>query len=319
MNGTWIRPDVSDWSVCNTETGGSNESVWLEDPETGASWLHKNTTVPKSGIEQGEDWSEVIATRVAQLVGVPCAETRLCHRNGRRGSISRNIKPKDDDLWEGDVVLGDANAPGYFPHREGAPGVDPYRPSIRRPGHSLPNIKAALESYLAPHSFLGPASMGAYDVFAGYAVLDALIANRDRHEQNWAVTIPMLGDDPGRLAASYDHASSLGFNLTDSSRVQRLDDDVQMEAWLRKGTAWRFEHSGRAPSLVDLADRAIATCSPVGAEWWRERLRDCSLESLFDSLHDPGIPEMSEPSTKFVIAVLTNNLRRLQDALLIRA
>jgi hypothetical protein len=45
--------------------------------------------------------------------------------------------------------------------------------------------------------------MSAYDVFCGYLVLDALVANSDRHDHNWAVFLPpTLQDERPALAAS---------------------------------------------------------------------------------------------------------------------
>jgi hypothetical protein len=70
-----------------------------------------------------------------------------------------------------------------------------------------------------------PFDATAFDVFAGYVVLDAWVANRDRHDNNWAVLRPItLSADPLRLCGSYDHASSLGFNVTDEERSVRLAD-----------------------------------------------------------------------------------------------
>lgn len=108
----WDRVDVSGWPVLRAEQAGSTENLWLEEPATGRRWLHKDTVIPQNGLEQGEDWSEVISTQVAELVGVPCAATRLCERNGRRGSLSLSVVPDGHDLWEGTVILERADAPG---------------------------------------------------------------------------------------------------------------------------------------------------------------------------------------------------------------
>lgn len=126
----WDRVDVSGWPVLRAEQAGSTENLWLEEPATEHRWLHKDTVIPQNGLEQGEDWSEVISTEVAKLLGVPCAPVRLCERNGRRGSLSLSVVPEGHDLWEGTVILERADAPGYFSHREGAPGVDPARPDV---------------------------------------------------------------------------------------------------------------------------------------------------------------------------------------------
>lgn len=152
----WQRIDVSSWPLYVVEQAGSTLTRWVEEPSTSRRWLHKDTLIPGRGVEQGEDWAEVIATRVAQLLGAPCAATRLCAREGRRGSLSLDIVPAGYALNEGGVLLEDARVPGYFPHRDQVPGIDPARPHVRRPGHNLPNIRLALSDVIPPHDFDGP-------------------------------------------------------------------------------------------------------------------------------------------------------------------
>ena len=309
----WARLDVSTWAVTDIERAGSHENLWLAEPETGALWLHKDTATPSNGVEQGEDWSEVVSTQVAALLGVPCATTRLCLRHGRRGSLSRSVRPIDADLWEGKVVLEDLGATDYFPHVERSPGVDPARPGVKRPGHSLRNIKLALESVAAPPGFDGPASLDAFDVFVGYLLLDALIANRDRHEQNWAVLRPQLLGPSVRLCPSYDHASSLGYNLADLDRERRLASDDAMVRWAKRGTAWRFEHIGKPTTLVAHAMKAVQLASPEGANWWRSQIEAMDLDPLMASLRDQQIWGMSHLAVTFAHRLLDVNLRRLRD------
>jgi hypothetical protein len=314
----WDRIDVSEWVVRSVEQRGSSRNLWLEEPGTERQWLHKDTVIPSNGIEQGEDWSEVISTQVAKLLGVPCARTRMCSRGGRRGSISLSFLPKWHSLNDGTVVMERAAVAGYYRHVEGQPGIDPARPDMRRPGHSLPNIRAALRDVLAPPNFEGCQAMDGldgFDVFAGYMVLDALIANRDRHEQNWAVLTPPLTTSPERLAPSYDHASSLGFNLTDDKRRTYLQGSGQLQAWAEKGTAVRFEHKDRPPTLVQHATEAIKLCSSSGAHWWHQQIENLSLEPALLPLRERAVPGMSEVAATFADNLLNLNLRRLRDAI----
>lgn len=173
---TWAQVDVSTWEVFEVEQSGTSVAEWLVEPSTGVLWLHKPTDIPANGVEQSEDWAEVVATQGAVLFGVPCARTRLCVRDGRRGSISRSIRPDTHDLHHRAVVLADV--PGFVPQVEGGPrATDPSRPGVRRPGHTLDNIRDALDGVISPPGFGLPEWLTAFDVFAGYAVLDALIAN----------------------------------------------------------------------------------------------------------------------------------------------
>jgi hypothetical protein len=297
--GAWEQVNASDWEVWEIEQSGSTEATWLLEPSTGERWLHKDTKIPSNGVEQGEDWSEVVSTQVAHRLGVPCAPTRLCIRAGRRGSLSRSILPKGHDLWEGAVVLETAGVPGFFRQIEGGPPAeDPQRPGVRRPGHSLNNIKAALAGVVPPPGFEGPDGLTAFDVFAGYMVLDALIANPDRHEQNWARLTPRLQTLPEALSPSYDHASSLGHNLQDPGRQRCLGDPARLEKWATKGRAGRFEHLPPAPTLAEHAANAVEMCTDEGAHWLRQQLHTLDLAPVLEALNRCDVPEMSEDAAR---------------------
>jgi hypothetical protein len=315
LEGAWVRADVSDWPIRRVEQIGSTQNLWLLDRSTGQEWLHKDTVIPSNGIEQGEDWAEVMSTRVAMELGVPCATTRLCIREGRRGSLSLSVIPEAHDLWEGPVVLEASGASGYFRHVEGEPGIDPDRPGVRRPGHNLPNIREALGDVGSPLMFGGPATLTGFDVFAGYVLLDALIANRDRHEQNWAILAPRVKDSRDTLAPSYDHASSLGYNLTDERRRAFLAAPERLVAWAEKGTAYRFEHSARPESLVAHAMNALALSSRQGADWWAERIHGLRLQPLISEVLEEQVPDVSPDAARFACELLELNAGRLRDAL----
>lgn len=315
-DGTWIRIDASSWPVRAVEQTGSSANLWLENPADGTRWLHKDTVIPASGIEQGEDWSEVVSSQVARELGVPHAETRLCIRHGRRGSLSLSVLPSEDySLNEGTVILERAAISDYVPHSEGKPAVDPGRPEVRRPGHSLKNVGIALKNAQAPPGFTGPPNCAAFDVFAGYMILDALIANRDRHEQNWAVLTPQLLSPPEYLSPTYDHASSLGYNLTNEKRERLLSNRPAMVRWANRGTAWRFEFKSRPNTLVDHAADAVQLCSSEGADWWRDRLDVLDLSAILTTLRSRQIDALSEAAARFADELLQINLRRLRDAI----
>jgi hypothetical protein len=223
------------------------------------------------------------------------------------------VRPRGWALWEGGLRLESVEAPGYVPHREKEPAVDPDRPGVRRPGHSLENIRLALEGVDVPPGFRGP-PISAFDVFVGYLVFDALIANRDRHEQNWAVLDPLLEPTPLQLAPSYDHADSLGFNVREQEATQRVHEG-SVGVWAERGTAHRFEHLGRPETLVSLAARAVGLGGSQGVAWWRRKLTELELQPLLAELLERRIPAMSEASVRFVGVLLQHNLGRLRDAI----
>jgi hypothetical protein len=74
----------------------------------------------------------------------------------------------------------------------------------------------------------------ALEVFIGYVLLDAWIANQDRHHQNWAA---LTFQRRRCLAPTFDHGASMARNLSDSEREERLttrDVNRKMPAFVRK-------------------------------------------------------------------------------------
>jgi hypothetical protein len=119
--------DVTSWRVRDEEPAGLDEKCWLTDT-SGQDWLFKPVTVHASnGVIQGEDWAEKLSAEMGALLGVPTAKVELAIRDGRRGSISLDLKPDGWELHAGAVLLA---------------GIVPFYVSRdrERRGHSLDNI-----------------------------------------------------------------------------------------------------------------------------------------------------------------------------------
>jgi hypothetical protein len=293
--------DVSAWRVRDEEPAGGDEKEWLTDPD-GRDWLFKPVTEHQSFV-QGEDWSEKLSAEMGRLLGVPCAKVELAVRARRRGSISLDLKPANWELQPGAVLLAQT-----VPNYDSA--------DRRRRGHSLVNIETALEGFGPPPGAQVPTAFEAFDVFVGYLVFDAWIANRDRHDENWAVLLPPPPESSSALAGSYDHASSLGFNLTDTERERRLRERT-VHAWAMRGDAYRFEWPGGAkrgiPTLVDFAAAAISTRRPEVRSHWISHLEAVEDQAVADLV--ARMPEMSQPACNFVVELATINRERLLHAL----
>jgi hypothetical protein len=293
--------DVSGWDVVADETSGAEEKYWLQEPGRDLRWLFKATTIRGDHV-YGEDWAEKCVSELGGLLGVPCATIELATRNEKRGCISADLRPSQFELHHGRVLLEECGAPGYV-HQMGR----------SHPGHSLKNICSSLRDALPPPGCELPFDASAYDVFAGYTVLDAWVANRDRHDTNWAVLRPAFASDgPLRLCGSYDHASSLGFNLTDEHCSRRIADDT-VKAWCEKGTAQRFDydHSRPMPTLVELASHALDLASPAARDHWLQRFRQVEEIDVRNVLGRVSV--MSDPARTFAEIVLDVNRKRVLD------
>jgi hypothetical protein len=182
----------------NPEPGGGDANVWLIEPGTDGLCALFKPVVAKAGRRQGEDWAEKAVEQIAHLLNIPSARILMATRRGQAGLLSYDLAPGGSELQTGAVMIGEID--------------DRLIPRAKeRFGHNLDNIYVVL-SRLAAVAM--PDKFTAYDQFCGYLILDALVANRDRHEENWGV----LRDPEGRvtLAPSYDHGNSLGFNLADA-------------------------------------------------------------------------------------------------------
>ncbi|RJQ88581.1 hypothetical protein [Amycolatopsis panacis] len=294
--------DVSKWPVASIEPRGDEPKTWLEEPDSHQEprrWLFKPITRHEWG-DQGEDWSEKISAEVGRLLAVPCARVELAMHKGERGLISLDLAPRPLQLFAG-MLLMPGVVPGY---QVGAARVD------GRPGHSLSNIRLALAGCAPPPASALPPTFHAFDVFVGYLLLDALIANRDRHDENWAILRPADPVQPDMLCGAYDHASSLGYNLRDADREQKLRGG-RVVHWVKRGTAWRFEHSTPPGpvTLVALAAEGLRMAGPATRGYWMDRLHNVDTNLLVNVVS--RIPGMSDPARTFAMEVLRLNRERL--------
>lgn len=291
MSSSFPIVDADAWPLASTESSGGDEKQWVED-EDGSLWLFKPRT-EHAGWWQGEDWAEKITSEVAVVLGVPAAVVELAVRGGRHGSLSLSLRPEGWELQHGALLLGEL-FPGYEPR------------SKARAGHSLDNIERVLADVRPP---AGLHQMSAFEAFTGYLVLDALVANQDRHEENWAVLRPLPGGELVTLAGSYDHGSALGFNLTDAKRLLELDRDG-VPTFCQKAIAHRFDRNGDGRlTLVGLAHSALTRCTPtVRSHWLRsvEAVTESALGNTVDR-----VAGLSDPVRNFTQALLTTNRRRL--------
>jgi hypothetical protein len=291
----WESVEVSSWPLLEVEKKGQGQRRWVRYPVTQDAWLFKPVVV-KAGHRQGEDWAEVLASRVGQDLGVPCASIRLATSSDVEGCLSKDHKPRQGwEIQPGSVLLTDVE-PTYQSRAKG------------RPGHSLTNIQKLLTDFAVPVGF-EPDAFTAFDVFVGYLVLDAVIANRDRHDDNWSVLRPP-DRGPDRLCGAYDQAASLGFNLADDYRTQCIRSG-HVEKWARKGTAHRFEHppDEAPPTLVALAHRALKMVDPSVASHWLAAVEGLDVDEV-ERLARPS-PVMSEVAVTFAMSVLRINRERM--------
>ncbi len=301
MPNQWTIVDASPWELAGEETQGRRRHPWLRHADQERTWLFKET-VDEPGRPFHEDLTEKIASELARHVGIPAAKVELAQRDGTRGCLVEDVRWSKGSDQPGQVLLGGVVEDYDADHKQ-------------HRGHSVANIRIALEGFAGPPGSPTPPQFGAFDVFAGYLVFDALIANSDRHDRNWAVLTRPPGEaGPDVLCASYDHASSLGFNLSDQERARRMESGT-VESWARAGKARQFEREHGQPiqSLVDLAQSAIHLCAQEVREHWRTAVLSVHSDVVTHLLD--AAPGLTDVTRRFTHEMVMINRRRLLDAL----
>lgn len=256
----------------------------------------------------GENWAEKIASELADLLGLPHAHYDLAVWNGHKGVLSLLFVPENGRLILGNELLAAIHTD--YPQRE-----------IRRVrDHTLGRIHALLTSPLIglPPNWksISDRIASAYDLFLGYLLLDAWIANQDRHHENWG-----LISHQGQiyLAPSYDHAASMGQNESDATRQDRLmtrDRGRHISAYITKARSAIYDRktSKKALLTLDLFIKAAGK-SPNAAKVWLDQLQQIpgnACQNLFEQLPDDEITSLAK---QFALKMLELNKQRLLETL----
>lgn len=306
--------DVTAWERLNTEQMGTKPKFWCLD-ESGIEFLFK-----ESRSHAGEHWSEKVAAEIAGALGLPHAEIDLAVCDGKNGTISRTfLHPTEpSSLIHGNELL--------FEHDPNYP-ID--APNFRLAQHTLDRIISGLRGSGAvlPDGFTGPEGVHtACDLFVGYLLLDALIVNTDRHHANWAVILSPNRDGTYlvEIAPTFDHASSLGRELSDSHRSAKLDAERTrqqhqhqprhrpqtiagyLESDKGRGRIYQSEHDENPLHPMQVFQKAREKF-PDAAEAWLNRLEAVPMTRFEEIVAEVPSKIMSQPARDFGLCLIELN------------
>lgn len=306
------------WLRGAPEPSGDERKRWFHAPEESqysGHWLFKPRTEKLLKLSKarrargdspdvltsGEDWAEKLSFEFAQALDLPAAETELAtatppDESRVWGSMSRDMRPKRWPWSAGASLIAE---------------VDPEFDAHTCVGHTL----EAVRDVLTEAKVAGPVGTRyerwpAFDVWAAYMLLDAWIANTDRHAHNWGVV-----QDPTSgatfLGPSFDHGSALAAVMAESNRTALVDRNA-VSRWCANGKSKRFD-GGQPRNLVDLAVKGLSLCTPDARAHWVSKIAAVDL-AVCDS-HISRIPNMSDHTRSFLHTLVITNRKRLCDAL----
>lgn len=271
-------------------------------------WLHRDNRLYLFKIGRaytGENWAEKVACELCALLGLPHAHYELAVWMNKKGVLSETIVPPDGRLVMGNELLAEIHS--TYPEQQRYKVQD----------HTLGRIIALLNNpdILLPMNWQPPSNaiQNAEDVFLGYLLLDAWIANQDRHHENWGV----IHHGDIYLAPTYDHAASMGQNESDSKRKELLttkDQGRHISRYIEKAHSAIYLNKSETKSLLTLAVfQQLATKRPQAARLWLQRLSDISPEQCQNVFNKIPPSEISETAIEFAMTLLELNKKRLLE------
>lgn len=295
MSEFYTNIEVQQEWVRDVEQLGSKPKIWFE--LEGHRWLFK-----ESRENTGEDWSEKVASEVAALVGLPTHHVELASRGTKLGCAAKSFLGPGQALAHGNELLG-GMITGY--DKEKVRGQS---------DHTFENIVTVLEKlFESPR----PRTV-ACSRMAGYLVLDALVGNTDRHHQNWGVVVQgKRGADQVllvhsiQLAPTFDHASSLGRELNDETRLRLMEQNA-LERYARRARGGIFGNRLAKHGLSPIATvEMLAARYPLFFAPWREKLQLLDMRRFSTILDRVPETRMSPAARSFALAFLQSNRKLL--------
>ncbi|MBE4200895.1 hypothetical protein HJ090_00920 [Vibrio parahaemolyticus] len=284
---------------------GTKEKFWFRFKGGNVRWLFKY-----SRENTGEHWSEKVAEQLCKELGIPHVSYEMAQMNERYGIVSPNVIPENCRMIMGNEVLH-KDSPSTYPKP-----VKDTQQFVRIKEHTVQRVLGCfdLSGVLPPKDWDSIKGLNAGDVFCGYLMLDALISNQDRHHENWAIVIDSETKER-YLCETYDHAASLGRELLDTEREDRLktnDKNRKVEKFVQKARSELFKLKTDRKPLLTIDAFFISVEKREHAKiFWLERLRaltDDKIRAIFNNIPTEVI---SDVARTFSLQMVLENKKKV--------
>lgn len=253
----------------------------------------------------GENWAEVVSADLCELIGIPHAEYGFSEYDGRPGVVTKLFVPKGARLVHGNELLERVFAGDYDPKLQ-------YKQTQYTPRRVFALLRSG-NVIKPPKGYqLIDGVDTALDVFIGYLMFDVLIANQDRHHENWGVIV-----DPKivYLTPSFDHASSLGRNESDETRLRKMqtsDQRQNMKYYVEKASTPFYSSSDTSKRLSTMEAFLEGAKLQKGAALnWISQLQKLSTEDFLETFRRHSKHIDSQVAIAFAVKMLSLNRERL--------
>jgi hypothetical protein len=288
---------VPDDASEDSEQLGTKEKFWY--------WQNNKRYLFKAvRANTGEHWSEKVACELGTLLGLPHAHYELAVWKGKKGVITPSIVSDGEQLVHGNELLTRV----YYDY--------PIQEKYQVKQHTLKEIFVLMNNPVVQLPLDWEPIEGietAFDVFIGYLLLDAWIANQDRHHENWAFIITK--ESTTHLASTFDHGAGLGRNETDANRQERLetrDKGRSIEHYVTKARSAIYDKvsSNKPLHTINVFFKA-AQKRPLAGKIWLNRLKKVSFANIQQIFAQIPATEITPIASEFAKKILALNHKRL--------
>ncbi|WP_083412266.1 HipA domain-containing protein [Exiguobacterium sp. KRL4] len=262
--------DITHWKV-NDElmASGTREKYWVICPNTRENYLFK---LPKENT--GEIWAEKIAAEIGKSIGLNMMTVEIAIYNNQTGLLLRNFSSKTNEFFDGgDLIKRNI--------------IDFQINDLT--DYTLDNVMNAIAPFRLEQGILST------------LVFDALIANQDRHCENWGIIFE--SSDDIKMSPIFDNGASLGYSNSVDQIDKMLRDSRMFEAFTNRSKSIIGLPEKKRPKLREfLLELKKNYPEFIKSELKRiERLNPVAVENILET-----IPEtvMSNTYKKWVFRLL---------------
>ena len=309
------------------ESRGSRIKFWVRVTGMDKPWLLK---FPRP--VTGEHWAEKVVAEVGHLIGVPCANVELVRPDWQPTLAQLPTKWQPTPAYSLGTIcesfVSDKGGPEitgeehhYYYHGSEILQVifEGYNATLKfnQREHSIKNIVTGMATLM---DIGGYNPMPFWDeelkTLASYALLDGIVGNTDRHHDNWMVAVIYDGGDMKIvILPSFDHASSLGRELTDDKRESILTANSMLD-YIRRGRGGVFVNSRRRRALPPLRlAQLLCRWAPAFTRETCDRIEEASEGALAEVVNRVPEAAMSASAKKFAIELIVTSRAELLKSL----
>jgi len=316
--------DISTWVRCQFfQTGGTRAKCWVLNPTDGKRYFFK-ISLKKQVIDyHSEFWMEIIASKFGQSLGLRMLDYNVAKQDDLVGCLSQNMCEDKYELVELTRILS-----GYDETYNPASKEDQERYTFNFLLDAISSKK--LDSQI--------------ENFIEVLVFDSIIGNQDRHQDNWGFIKPTANDiavkkksiffwrkqpvvitnswDVARFSPIYDSGSCLGHELTEEKVCQMLKNEMQLDAYIRRGKP-ELRWVNKKISYIELlgcllSDKRFSQQTRAVISRLLSKFKQSVLSDIVQNI-DSSVPDkefkLSDERKLLVIKLITKRVSLLSELL----